>query len=54
MNPALDSTYAFVEQVVADLVAIHREAGVPLRNVHMGGDEVPNGVWERSPAAQAS
>jgi len=53
MNPALDSTYAFVERVVADLVAIHREAGVPLRNLHMGGDEVPNGVWERSPAAQA-
>lgn len=53
MNPALESTYAFVEQVVSDLVAIHREAGVPLRNLHMGGDEVPNGVWERSPAAQA-
>jgi len=34
-------------------VAIHREAGVPLRNLHMGGDEVPSGVWERSPAAQA-
>jgi hexosaminidase len=53
MNPALDSTYAFVERVVADLVTIHGEAGVPLRNLHMGGDEVPNGVWERSPAAAA-
>jgi hexosaminidase len=52
MNPALESTYAFIERVVADLVAIHREAGVPLRNLHMGGDEVPNGVWERSPAVQ--
>ena len=53
MNPALDSTYAFVERVVADLAAIHREAGVPLSNLHMGGDEVPNGVWQRSPIAQA-
>jgi hexosaminidase len=53
MNPVLPSTYAFIEQVVRDLVAIHREAGVPLRNLHMGGDEVPNGVWERSPAVQA-
>lgn len=53
MNPALESTYAFIERVVADLVAIHREAGVPLRNLHMGGDEVPSGVWQRSPAAQA-
>jgi len=34
-------------------VAIHREAGVPLRHVHMGGDEVPAGVWEGSPVVQA-
>jgi hexosaminidase len=53
MNPALPSTYAFVERVVQDLVALHREAGVPLRNLHLGGDEVPGGVWERSPAAAA-
>jgi hexosaminidase len=53
MNPALESTYAFIERVVADLVAMHREAGVPLRNLHMGGDEVPSGVWQGSPAARA-
>ena len=53
MNPALESTYAFIERVVGDLVAMHQEAGVPLRHVHMGGDEVPAGVWEGSPAAQA-
>ena len=47
------STYAFIERVVQDLVEIHREAGVPLRNLHMGGDEVPAGVWERSPKALA-
>jgi hexosaminidase len=54
MNPALPSTYAFVERVVEELVAIHREAGVPLRNLHVGGDEVPDGAWQRSPAAQAA
>jgi hexosaminidase len=53
MNPALGTTYAFIERVVQDLVEIHREAGVPLRNLHMGGDEVPAGVWERSPKALA-
>jgi hexosaminidase len=53
MNPALPSTYAFVERVVEEMVALHREAGVPLRNLHVGGDEVPAGVWERSPAAAA-
>jgi hexosaminidase len=53
MNPALESTYAFIERVVGDLVTAHREAGVPLRHLHMGGDEVPNGAWVRSPAVQA-
>jgi hexosaminidase len=53
MNPALESTYAFVERVVAELAEMHREAGVSLRHLHVGGDEVPAGVWEGSPAAQA-
>ena len=52
MNPALETTYAFITRVVQDLAAIHREAGVPLRHIHMGGDEVPAGVWEGSPAVQ--
>jgi len=53
MNPALESTYGFIERVVSDLVAMHREAGAPLRHIHMGGDEVPAGVWVGSPAVQA-
>src|SRR6266568_4320992 len=53
LNPALETTYAFITRVVQDLAAIHREAGVPLRHMHMGGDEVPAGVWEGSPAVQA-
>jgi len=53
MNPALESTYAFIQKVVDEVVALHRDAGVPLRNLHMGGDEVPAGVWEKSPAVQA-
>jgi hexosaminidase len=53
MNPAQDSTYAFIEKVVGEMVAVHKAAGVPLRNLHMGGDEVPAGVWEKSPVAQA-
>ena len=53
MNPAMDSTYAFIERVVTDLVALHQEAGVPLANLHMGGDEVPRGAWEKSPVCEA-
>src|SRR4051812_35507003 len=52
LNPALESTYRFIEQVVGGLVAMHREAGAPLRHIHMGGDEVPAGVWVGSPAVQ--
>jgi len=53
INPALESTYGFIEHVVSDLAAMHREAGAPLRHIHMGGDEVPAGVWVGSPAVQA-
>src|SRR5947209_17992736 len=52
MNPVLESTYRFIERVVGDLAAMHREAGVPLRHIHMGGDEVPGGVWQGSPAVR--
>jgi hexosaminidase len=53
MNPALPATFAFIEKVVAEVSRLHRQAGVPLRHLHMGGDEVPEGVWERSPRVQA-
>jgi hexosaminidase len=53
MNPALPSTYAFIGKVVDALVAMHRAANVPLRTVHVGGDELPDGAWEHSPACAA-
>ena len=53
LNPALPSTYAFIDHVVAELVALHRTAGVPLHTIHMGGDELPDGAWDRSPACRA-
>jgi hexosaminidase len=31
---------------------MHNEAGMPLKTIHVGGDEVPQGVWEKSPIAQ--
>jgi len=53
INPARESTYAFIEHVVGEVAAMHREAGVPLRTIHVGGDELPGGAWERSPMVQA-
>lgn len=50
MDVSLPSTYAFIERVVDDLRQMYVEAAAPLRTIHMGGDEVPAGVWEKSPA----
>ncbi|MEC3879302.1 family 20 glycosylhydrolase [Parapedobacter sp. 10938] len=50
INVALPSSYAFLEKVVDELIAMHKEAGAPLQTIHFGGDEVPDGVWEKSPA----
>lgn len=46
---ARPSVYAFIERVVDDIVDMYREAGAPLSTIHMGGDEVPDGAWEKSP-----
>lgn len=52
VNVCLPSTYRFIETVVADIVELYREAGAPLHAIHIGGDEVPEGVWEGSPACR--
>ncbi|MFK7844582.1 MAG: family 20 glycosylhydrolase [Rhodothermales bacterium] len=44
------STYAFIEHVTDDLIAMYDEAGMQLETLHIGNDEVPHGVWEGSPA----
>ena len=53
MDPGLPSTYAFIEHVVQALVVMHRQAGVPLRQLHVGADETPRGAWAGSPASLA-
>ena len=52
MNPALPGPYKFMEKVIDEIAAMYREAGVPLPGIHIGGDEVPEGSWDGSPAAQ--
>jgi hexosaminidase len=46
---ALESVYRFYETVVKDLKATYERAGVPFDYIHTGGDEVPDGVWTKSP-----
>lgn len=52
MNPALPSTYRFMEKVIKEIATMYKEAGVPLTTLHLGGDEVPQGVWLGSPACR--
>ena len=47
-----ESTYRFLSTVVGELVDVYRRAGVPLTSIHLGGDEVPQGVWEKSKACE--
>lgn len=53
MNVALPSTYQFVETVVDDMLKMYSKAGVKSTTIHIGGDEVPKGSWEKSEAALA-
>ncbi|WP_273430862.1 family 20 glycosylhydrolase [Chitinibacter tainanensis] len=50
---ALESCYNFIETVLHDVKAMFEEAGAPFTTMHTGGDEVPNGAWEKSPICQA-
>ncbi len=52
VDPALESTYRFLETVVTEVDRMYREAGMELKMLHMGGDEVAAGAWSGSPACQ--
>lgn len=47
--PCQESTYNFINEVLVQLKAMYNKAGVPFQSVHLGGDEVAEGVWEESP-----
>ncbi|WP_214073184.1 family 20 glycosylhydrolase [Mucilaginibacter sp. dw_454] len=50
IDVALPSTYKFMETVTNEIERMYADAGAPLKSIHFGGDEVPGGVWEKSPA----
>jgi hexosaminidase len=50
IDVSLPSTYNFVGAVIDEIVDMYKQAGVPLKTINWGGDEVPHGVWEKSPA----
>ncbi|WP_300699601.1 family 20 glycosylhydrolase [Bacteroides sp.] len=52
INVALPSSYRFMEKVMKELAAMYKDAGLTLSTIHLGGDEVPHGVWLGSPKCQ--
>ncbi|WP_413113722.1 family 20 glycosylhydrolase [Thaumasiovibrio sp. DFM-14] len=47
LSPALDGTYTFLRTVLDEVCELF-----PAPYVHMGADEVPEGVWRKSPRCQ--
>ena len=45
LDPDYPGVYKFYGVVFDEVIRMHREAGVPLIGIHIGGDEVPGGTW---------
>ena len=52
INVCLESSYAFVVEVMSQVKKIHAKAGQPLTRYHIGADETA-GAWLESPACKA-
>ena len=53
INLCRESSYTFIEKVIRETIKMHEDAGVPLKTLHTGGDEVPYGAWKGSPMCQS-
>ena len=53
VNPCMESTFHFLDVVVNALKKLHGDV-LPLRTLHIGGDEIPRGAVRRSPACGAT
>ncbi len=52
LNPAMEGVYPFLNNVFVAINEMHDAAGVPLKHLHIGGDEAPQEAWTLSPAAE--
>lgn len=50
--PCQESSYTFISDLIGEFKSIYAQAGIPLETMHLGGDEVAHGVWEKSPLCQ--
>jgi len=47
INPGMPSSYLFLENVITEVAALF-----PFGSIHLGGDEIPRGAWQKSPAVR--
>jgi len=45
INPGMESSYIFLENVISEVSRLF-----PFGYIHLGGDEIPKGAWQKSPA----
>ncbi len=50
MNVGCEDSYQLAALIVSEIKTCYDEAGLPMTDLHLGGDEVPPGAWLRSPA----
>ncbi len=51
VSVARESTYHFFEKVVDEIASMYKSAGLTMETFNIGGDEVADGVWTKSPMA---
>ena len=51
MNPCYNTTYAFVDKILDEVIRMHKDI-MDLEIFHLGGDEVAEGVLDDAPACQ--
>lgn len=50
LDVARNDVYRLIDKIFDGIISIYTEANIPLNEIHIGGDEVPNGSWMGSPS----
>ena len=53
LNVAEEGVYNFLQKVIIEIEQMYRDAGLKLDVLHLGGDEVAKGSWDRTPDVQS-
>lgn len=51
INACMESSYTFIEKIMDEMIAMHKDAGQPLTRYHIGADETEH-AWDESPICE--